>query len=96
MSETTAVVPVHEPSQHRWTVALEGELAVLDYTLADATMDIHHTGVPKALGGRGIAGALVRAALDYARAEGYRVHPSCSYAATWMDRHPDYAGLRTE
>ena len=45
-------------------------------------------------GGRGIAGRLVRAALEFARGEGHRVRPSCEYAASWMTRHPEFDALR--
>ena len=66
---------------------------VLDYGLASAVMTITHTEVPAEVGGRGIASALVRAALDAARAEGWKVVPACSYAAVWMQKHPEYRDL---
>ena len=94
MPDRTDATPVHEPERRRWVVALEGELAHLDYSVEGGVMTIHHTIVPKALGGRGIAGSLVRAALEHARAEGLQVQPDCSYAAAWMDKHPEYADLR--
>jgi predicted GNAT family acetyltransferase len=31
--------------------------------------------------------------MDTARSEGWKVVPACSYAAAWMQRHPDYADL---
>lgn len=49
--------------------------------------------VPPAIGGRGIVGELVRASLDFARNQGLKVVPQCSYAADWIDKHPDYADL---
>jgi predicted GNAT family acetyltransferase len=52
-----------------------------------------HTEVPPALEGRGIAAALVKAALDWARAEGLRVRPLCSYVVTYMRRHPETQDL---
>ena len=55
---------------------------------------IAHTEVPGAIGGRGIAGKLVRAAVEYARDAGLKVAPVCSYSSEWMDRHPEYADLR--
>src|SRR5690606_1557833 len=89
-------VPTHEPGSNRFSVSLEGELAVVEYTLGDGVMTIEHTRVPKPLEGRGIAGALVRAALDHARAQGMEVRPSCPYADAWMRRHPDYDSLRAD
>jgi len=88
------VVPMHQPDRDRFCVTEDGNLAVLDYTLRDGVMVITHTRVPEAIGGRGIAGALVQAALELARAQGWRVKPSCSYADAWMRRHPDYDPLR--
>ena len=83
----------HDSGVQRFHTDVEGERCVLDYTLESGVMTITHTGVPAAVGGRGIASALVQAALDSARGEGWKVVPSCSYAAAWMRRHPAYADL---
>ena len=83
----------HDRNAHRFEVDVEGTLCVLEYRLDGDRMAITHTGVPAAAGGRGVAGELVRAALDGARALGWKVVPLCSYAETWMKRHPEYADL---
>ena len=49
--------------------------------------------MPQAIGGRGVAGALVRAAFEHAGANGLRVRPLCSYAAAWAQRHPEQADI---
>ena len=54
---------------------------------------LHHTEVPAALQGQGVAAALVQAALAWARAEGLRVRPVCSYVAAYMKRHPETQDL---
>jgi hypothetical protein len=79
----------HDPSAHRFSTEVDGELAVLDYTFSDNVMTITHTRVPPAIAGRGIAAELMRAALAAARAAGWTVNPACSYAAAYMRRHPD-------
>jgi len=84
----------HDRDAHRFETRVDEVPCELDYALADGVMTITHTRVPKAVGGRGIAAALVRAALDAARAEGWRVVPACSYASAWMQRHPEYDALR--
>lgn len=68
-------------------------MCVLDYHLNGQTMTITHTGVPEAVGGRGLASALTRVALDYARKEGWSIVPMCSYAAVYIKRHPQYQDL---
>lgn len=92
---TQPAVPVrHNPSEHRFEALVEGHLAVCDYRLDAGVAQLYHTAVPAALEGRGIAAALVRAALDWARTEGLRVRPSCSYVAVYMRRHPETLDLQ--
>ncbi|HJW07342.1 MAG TPA: GNAT family N-acetyltransferase [Rhodanobacter sp.] len=83
----------HDRVAHRFETRVEDMPCLLEYTLADGVMTITHTGVPAAVGGRGIAAALVQQALETARAEGWKVVPACSYAAVWMQRHPAYHDL---
>ena len=39
------------------------------------------------------AGDLVRAALDHARAAGWKVEAQCSYSSAWIAKHPEYQDL---
>ena len=57
-------------------------------------MTITHTRVPDAIGGRGVAAALTRAALALARESGWSVNPACSYAAAYLARHPEEVDKR--
>jgi predicted GNAT family acetyltransferase len=83
----------HQPENERFVVVADGVEAELDYRIEGGVISLTHTGVPEAIGGRGIAGDLVRAAFEFARAEGMKVRPMCSYAEAWSRRHPDYADL---
>jgi predicted GNAT family acetyltransferase len=78
----------HNQSAHRFTTEVDGNHAQLDYTLAGDVMTITHTRVPAAIGGRGIAAELMRAALAAAHASSWSVNPQCSYAVAYMRRHP--------
>lgn len=84
----------HDAAGHRFLTEVDGHLAHLDYRPVDGGIAITHTIVPPEIGGRGIAGALVRAALEQAQAAGWRVEPQCSYADAWMRRHPEFESLR--
>jgi predicted GNAT family acetyltransferase len=83
----------HHPQEFRFVCEVDGHACVLDYHLNGQTMTITHTGVPEAVGGRGLASALTRVALDYARLEGWSIVPMCSYAAVYIERHPQYQDL---
>ena len=52
-----------------------------------------HTIVSPMLGGRGYGSRLVRSALDYARDNGLKVIPSCSFVGVYLERHPEYKAL---
>ena len=83
----------HNPSTSRFETIIDGQLCIADYALAGAMMSLHHTYVPPALEGRGIAAALVAAALAHARREGLHVRPTCSYVSAYMRRHPETLDL---
>lgn len=79
----------HRPELLHFEAAPGGKLAVCSYRLDGRVMTIHHTEVPWQLQGKGVAAELVRATLDWARAQGLRVRPTCSYVASYMRRHTD-------
>jgi uncharacterized protein len=84
---------VHSTARSRFEMALGDDTAVCDYRIDGATMVLPHTWVPPAHEGRGIAAALVAAALEHARRSGMRVRPLCSYVAQYMRRHPETQDL---
>ncbi|MEP7119194.1 MAG: GNAT family N-acetyltransferase [Acidobacteriota bacterium] len=83
----------HNSQARRFEAEVDSMLSVCDYRRDGDVVVMHHTEVPPALNGRGIAGQLVAAALTWVRAEGLRVRPSCSYVAAYMQRHPETLDL---
>jgi predicted GNAT family acetyltransferase len=83
----------HDATAMRFHADVDGGEAECVYRLAGGLMNIVHTEVPRQAEGRGIAAALVRAALAHARAMGWRVRPSCSYVRSYMRRHLDTQDL---
>jgi predicted GNAT family acetyltransferase len=77
----------------RFEATVDGVLCVLEYRIEAKVLLLDHAGVPSAVGGRGIAAALTKFALDSARGRRMQVVPNCSYVAAWIRRHPDYADL---
>lgn len=84
---------LHNAPASRFEAHIDGELCVADYRLQQGVMVMPHTAVAPRLQGRGIAAALVRQALDWARSQGLKVVPRCSYVAAYMRRHPDTRDL---
>ncbi len=84
----------HDAERRRFETTADGHVGHVEYERDGDRLVLTHTIVPSEIGGRGIAGALVRATLDHARAEGLKVVPACSYADVWMRRHPEYEDIR--
>lgn len=83
----------HNKDLHRFETIIENLISVIDYQLDGKHLSLTHVVVPKLLEGRGIAGELTQTALDWARAENYRVIPVCPYVQTWLKRHSEYQDL---
>lgn len=83
----------HQPGASRFLAIVDDHEAELVYARMGGRIDLRHTRVPEAIGGQGVAADLVRAALEFARSEGLEVVPSCSYAASFIQRHPAYQDL---
>ncbi|MEO8485959.1 MAG: GNAT family N-acetyltransferase [Betaproteobacteria bacterium] len=85
----TPIAVVHNTDARRFEATIDGGLARCEYRRVGNVLQLHHTEVPVALEGRGIAGQLVHAALEHARKSGMRVAPYCSYVRSYMRRHPE-------
>ncbi|MCR5883139.1 N-acetyltransferase [Rhizobacter sp. J219] len=95
MTDTPAYTVSHNAAEHRFEVPLDGQLAVAEYRMPSrSVMRLTHTEVPQALEGRGIAGALARAAMAHAREHQLKIDAQCPYMRAYMDKHPETHDLR--
>jgi hypothetical protein len=88
-----SVTVTHDPSSECFRARIGAHLAVCNYRRQGDVLVLHHTEVPRAVQGQGVAAALVAAALDWAAVQGLRVRPACSYVAAYMRRHPETQAL---
>jgi predicted GNAT family acetyltransferase len=79
--------------ESRFEATVDGYPSKLDYILDGKNFVITHVGVHPALRGQGVAGRIVEVSLEYARENNLRVVPMCSYAASYIRKHPEYAEL---
>ena len=84
----------HEPDFQRFVTTVDGEDAYVAYEPGNGDRWVlTHTYTPTNLRGRGIAGDVVRTALETARNEGKTVVPVCWYAEGFIQRHPEFQDL---
>jgi predicted GNAT family acetyltransferase len=78
-------------AESRFELTVEGAVAELRYRRRADRLVLLHTEVPDRVGGHGIGGLLVKAAVERASGEGLTVVPLCPFARSWLERHPDVA-----
>lgn len=78
----------------RFELEEEGETAYLEFELDHAGwITLWHTEVPQALRGRGLAGALAKTALEYARDNNLKVDVICPSVANFLSKNPEFQPL---
>jgi len=83
----------HNQAAQCFEAIVDGHRCVVDYILRDGVITITHTGVPDAVGGRGIAAELTKFVLEAVAQAGWTLVPACSYTAAYVRRHPEYGTL---
>jgi uncharacterized protein len=84
---------IHDITNNRYAFETAAGRAVADYVMAGNVMRFTHTGVPRALEGKGYASRLIAFALNDARKRGLKVRAECSFVEAYIARHPEYADL---
>jgi predicted GNAT family acetyltransferase len=77
----------------RFEIEQDGEIAYLEYALAGKVFELIHTEVPQKMQGTGVASALIKSALDWAREHRVKVDVICPSVADYIRRHPEYSDL---
>lgn len=84
---------IDNADRHRFELVEDGHTAFAAYRIDGDVITFTHTIVPPEIGGRGIAGKLIGAALASVEARGLKVVPQCSFVAAYFQKHPELAGL---
>lgn len=94
MTETNGTRIVHEPDFNRYDIYVDGiRGGYVEYDVDADVITFTHTVTVPEMRGRGLAGRVVKRALDDARFAGSSVIPQCWYVAQYIDAHPEYADL---
>ena len=87
---------LHERSGQRGAFVIRRDgrvLAQMTYSQGGAIAIIDHTDVDGALRGTGAGARLVKAAVEWARAEKAQILPLCPFAKSVFDKTPDYGDV---
>jgi uncharacterized protein len=92
-TDIDALVVENDEKAQQFRLLVEGQVAVIEYSRSEGTITFTHTEVPSALEGKGIAGKMAKAALEYARDHDLAVAPRCQFVASYIRRHPEFEAL---
>ena len=69
----------------------------VDYPYIDLDkVNIIHTFVDPSLRGQGIADQMMKEVFKYLQKNNIKVKCSCSYAISWLEKHPEYHDLKVD
>ena len=88
-----ALEVANNTATHRFEVTIGDDVAFAEYRLGEGEITLPHTIVPEAFKGRGVGGLLAKAALGYARDQGLKVIPTCSFMAGYIAKHPEWLDI---
>jgi predicted GNAT family acetyltransferase len=84
---------VRDDEAGRYRLQVDGEDAgFADFVPRGGAVELPHTVIDPARRGQGLAGVLIRAALDDIIDSDRKVIPTCSYVAAYVGDHPEYQG----
>ncbi len=90
MPSDQPVEVVNDREAGRLEVKLDGHTAFSEYRVTPKGVIFRHTETPEAFQGRGVASAIVRAGLKFAREENLKVIPICPFFVSYIARHPEF------
>jgi len=77
-------------ARQRFELEIDGQVVFADYRRRGSVVIVPHVEAPVALRGTGASGQLMAGMLALLRERGERIVPTCSYAAAWIRRHPEF------
>lgn len=80
-------------TQHRYEQAFGAEIVFVNFRREGDVVHLLHVEAPPALRGTGAAGQFMTALMAHLRDAGLKATPVCSYAVSWLRRHPEYQDL---
>lgn len=81
---------IKNEESNRFEMAVENQIALIDYKEYNGKIYLIHTEVPEGLSGNGVASAIVEKALHYIEANNYKLVALCPMVVAYIRRHPEW------
>lgn len=84
---------IHNKQNQQFEVLHYDHKGVLVYRIHEGQLVLMHTKVPEAIGGKGIAKALVLTALKFGEKQGLNFKIYCPYVKRFIEKNPDWRDI---
>lgn len=85
---------VKNDEENRYELHVDGkQIGSIDWVRDDTVVELTHTEVDPAHGGKGYAATLADFALNDLRDAGLTVKPTCDYIAKHIEKNPEFASI---
>jgi predicted GNAT family acetyltransferase len=80
-------------ARNRFELEVDGYIVFADYVRRGSVVIVPHVEAPPPLRGTGASARFMEGMLALLRTRGERIVPVCSYAASYIRRHPEHQDL---
>jgi len=84
---------LNKKSKKQYEFHIDEHTPRIEYIKAQDKIYLTHTEVPKALEGKGIGSAIIKAALEDVKSQGLTLVPLCPFVAMYIKKHPEWKDL---
>jgi predicted GNAT family acetyltransferase len=84
---------INNKERSRFETDLGDDMAFIDHRFHDGRIYLLHTFVPESHRGQGIAGKIIKEALEYIKEHHLPLVVYCPAVTKYMDSHPEYKDL---
>ena len=85
---------MHRPQLNKFLIRLSrGKYAFIEYEVKEKLLYVTKAYTPEEFRGRGIASKIMVELIKYAKREGFKVVPVCSFAEYFFRKHPEYSHI---
>lgn len=84
---------INNKEKNRFETTIDGYKAFIEYKIDGETIELHHTEVDPALGGRGVASEMTETVLLDLEQQGLKVIPTCPFIEKYIERHPEWKSI---
>lgn len=84
---------VDNKEENRFEAEIDGQMAVIEYSVKPGIVSLNHTEVPEALSGKGVASEMIEKVLLQIEQRGLKVIPVCPFIKKYIQKHPEWESI---